>query len=234
MRLLGVIGGTGFEKFFKGIEVPVSTPFGTAHMILTKGEKIAFVSRHGPSHSVPPHKINHKANIFALKKLGARRVLALNACGAISKYEIGDLVLLEDFIDLRAPQTYFDKLDSINQHAWMAPAFSPELQGKIVSAAKKTRVALKRGGVVFVAAGPRFETPAEIKAFGKLGANLVGMTTSPEAILSRELGLEYAAIAVVSNYAAGIKPQKHSGSEMSANTSAQSHKLAKIVAELSK
>ncbi|HLD62929.1 MAG TPA: hypothetical protein VI875_03615, partial [Candidatus Norongarragalinales archaeon] len=103
-----------------------------------------------------------------------------------------------------------------------------------LAAAKKAKVVLKKGGVVAVTAGPRLETPAEIKAFAKLGANLVGMTTSPEATLSRELGLEYAAIAVVSNHAAGVKRFAPSGAGIAAVAAAQAHKAAKIVAELSK
>ena len=232
--MLGVIAGTGLENFFKGIEAPIKTDYGSVHAILTKGDKIAFISRHGFAHDVPPHKINHKAHVAALKKLGVSGVLGFSACGAISKYSIGDLVLLEDFVDFRAPQTFFDKLESINQHAWMAPPFSKTLQNKAFAAAGKAKVGLKKGGVVAVTAGPRLETPAEIKAFAKLGANLVGMTTSPEATLARELGLEYAAIAVVSNHAAGIKRFAPSGAEIAAVAAAQAHKAAKIVAELSK
>ncbi|MEM4255143.1 MAG: MTAP family purine nucleoside phosphorylase [Candidatus Norongarragalinales archaeon] len=230
--MLGVIAGTGFERLFKGIETHCPTPYGSALAVLDQKRGIAFVSRHGFAHAIPPHKINHRANFSAFKKLGVKEIVGISACGAISNYSIGDLVLLQDFMDFRAPPTFFDSLESLEQHAWMVPPFSKTLGERLERSAKKAGVQLKKGGVVAVTQGPRLETPAEIKAFAKLGANLVGMTTSPEAILARELGLQYAAIAVVSNYAAGLKGAL--AQDIGKNASAQSQKILKLLLQLPK
>lgn len=231
--MLGVIAGTGFEKFFKGIETHCPTPFGSARAVLDKKHSVAFVSRHGFAHATPPHKVNNRANVFAFKKLGVKEIVGISACGAIAKYSIGDLVLAKDFIDFRSSPTFFDSLERLEQHAWMVPPFSESLQQKILAASKKLKLGVRKGGVVAVTSGPRLETPAEIKAFAKLGANLVGMTVSPEAILCKEAGLAYASIAVVANHAAGVKGLKPAG-DIARISSAQAPRVARLLAELAK
>ena len=200
--MLGVIGGTGFENFFKGMEVPIHTHYGTARVILDQKHHIAFLPRHGFDHTVIPHNINHRANISAMKKLGVKGVVGINACGIISRFSVGDIVLIQDFIAFHAPIfTFLEKLENLEQHSVMNPPFSKSLGDKIISAARKAHVRLKKGGIVAFANGPRYETPAEVKAFQKLGANLVNMTIAPEAILAKEYHLDYCAIAVATDKA---------------------------------
>ncbi|MFH1056415.1 MAG: MTAP family purine nucleoside phosphorylase [Candidatus Micrarchaeota archaeon] len=231
MKMLGVIGGTGFERFFTGTETEVETQFGRATLVLREKEGLAFLSRHDFNHSIPSHKINSKANVLAFKKLGVRNIVAINSCGVLSKYRVGDLVLLKDFLAFHiTPTTFFDKLDSLDQHVFMNPPFSESLGKKIVSSSRKAGVELKQGGVVAFNYGPRFETPAELKAFAKLGANLVGMTTPPEAVLCREAGLEYACIAVASNLVFG--KEKFTIEGMLRASKSKSEAVRKIVLEL--
>ncbi len=205
---VAVIGGTGLEDLFKGSEViNVGTPFGLSYAIFIgeiKGRKVAFLPRHGRKHDVPPHKVNYRANIYALHKLGVERIIATNAVGAINlNFKPGDLVVPHDLVDFtkQRQQTFYDKAPV--KHIDFTEPYCPEIRRVLIEAAGEM------GGVhdkaVYVCTeGPRFETPAEIRMFRTLGCDIVGMTGSPEAALARELGICYATLCFVSNMAAGI------------------------------
>jgi 5'-methylthioadenosine phosphorylase len=187
-------------------EMSVRTRFGRVALYRCKSGKreFLFLPRHGADHSVPPHRINFKANLQALKDAGVERVVATSAVGSITeKLPVGGLGVLDQFIDLsKRHLTYFD-LRPV--HVDMTRPYDSGLQLTIVESAAALRVRLATGLVYASVDGPRYETAAEIRMFGLLGADVVGMTGAPEAILANELGLRYASIVVGTNRAAGLQ-----------------------------
>lgn len=217
MKKFAVIGGSGFYSLLRGSKKEVSTPYGKAVVMLgnLNGVEIAFLARHGEKHTTPPHMVNYKANMFALNKLGYKSVFSTSATGIISKYKPGDLILVRDFIGFHlGVVTFFDSFASEIRHVDMSEPYSDELNSLLKRAAKLERIELKDGGVVAATLGPRFETKSEIRAFKKLGANLVSMTNAQECILANELGMNYATVAIGTNYAAGISKNKLSIDEI--------------------
>jgi 5'-methylthioadenosine phosphorylase len=205
-----IIGGSGLETLLKNMEqVHIGTPYGIPPPISVGDvgcRSVAFLPRHDVHHSVPPHKVNHRANIYALFKIGVKRILATNAVGAISvDLEPGDLVVPHDFVDftkLRSPSFYDDVPVT---HVDMSQPFCPEIRGMLAKTLEKCGKEVWDSGVVACTEGPRLETPAEIEMFRRLGCDLVGMTVVPEAVLARELEMCYATVCFVSNMAAGIQ-----------------------------
>jgi 5'-methylthioadenosine phosphorylase len=208
-----IIGGSGLETLLKDLEqIHVGTPYGIPPPISVGdlgGKSVAFLPRHDINHSVPPHKVNYRANIYALFKLGVKRILATNGVGAISaELEPGDLVVPHDFVDftkLRSP-SFYDEVPVT--HVDMSQPFCPEIRGLLMKALKKCGEVSLDGGVIACTEGPRLETPAEIEMFRRLGCGLVGMTVVPEVVLARELEMCYATLCFVSNMAAGIRKQR--------------------------
>ncbi len=220
---IGIIGGSGFYEII-GIEdvrqINVNTPFGEVEVTLGKlnGKDVAFIPRHGKGHKIPPHRINYRANAFAMFQLGAKYVLATNATGSLRK-EIppGALVIPHQIIDFTKNRvyTFFDgnfeiefpdgKKKSGVIHTDMTEPYCAFLREKILEAGEKLGIDLIDKGVYVCTEGPRFETPAEINFFRMIGGDLVGMTGSPEVFLFRELDICYATICVVTNYAAGMQ-----------------------------
>ncbi len=213
---IGVIGGSGFYRLLEGKEIAVITEYGAIRVKKFEyaGKTICFISRHGIRHDTPPFRVNYEGNMLALYRLGAMRVLATNAVGAIdTRLEVGDIVLPSDIMDFtkkRIP-TYFDGKTPLSgfergvRHATCTPyVFCPELKDAITRAAREISIEVKSGGVYCCTEGNRFETAAEIRAMKNSGGELVGMTMATEATLARELGLCYMPICVVTNMAAGI------------------------------
>jgi len=206
--MLGVIGGTGFYTLGRKVDSrDVMTPFGVAHLELVSvaGERIVFIPRHGRSHSIAPHMINYRANVAALEKVGVTGVLSFYSCGVVSKYKPGDLVLVDDFIGLYTPATFYDDFSAGMKHVDFSEPFSPEMKRMLKGVASVNKVKLKTGGIVAASPGPRFETRSEVKLFRKLGANLLNMTCGYEMALLGESEIDFASVAIASNYAAGIK-----------------------------
>jgi len=212
--MLAVIAGTGFYSLGKKIEESdFMTPYGPAGLQLVSlmGEQLIFLPRHGTRHRLPPHRINYRANVAALKKAGVTGVLAIYSSGAISKYKPGDIVLIDDFMALGPqghPVTFYDDFSEGLRHTDFSEPFSKEMKAKLREVAGVEKVNLKSGGIVATVPGPRYETKSEIKALKKLGANLVNMTSAPEMTLLREAEIDFAAVAVVTNYAAGVSKTK--------------------------
>lgn len=207
---IAIIGGTGFEKMFADTEkLRVGTPYGIPPPLFTGkiGEKnVIFLPRHGPQHSVPPHKVNYKANIYALHQLGIERIIAVNAVGAINKeFKPGDIVIPHDFVDFtkNRPVTFYDEAPVT--HVDVSQPYCPEIRETLIECAEKLNLRLWSHAVLVCTEGPRFETPAEIEMFRRLGFDVVGMTGVPEAVLARELEMCYAALCFVSNMAAGMQ-----------------------------
>ncbi len=211
---LAIIGGTGVynPKMLEGLEnMKVETRYGTA--LLAKGfyhgHEVAFLARHGTRHGTPPHKVNYRANIAALIKLGIRRVVATAAVGSMNeKMPPGTMVLLHQFLDFTKAReaTFFDGGEAGVVHTDFTEPYCPQLNRMLLAAAGRAGLDLQQGGVYVCAEGPRFETPAEIKMFKMLGGDLVGMTNVPEVVLAREAGLCYTTIALSTNFAAGMSP----------------------------
>ncbi|MEM3536268.1 MAG: S-methyl-5'-thioadenosine phosphorylase [Candidatus Bathyarchaeia archaeon] len=207
---IAVIGGTGFKTLFEDArQLQLSTPYGMAPPISVGrigDREVIFLKRHGPEHSVPPHKINYKANVYALHEMGVERIIAVNAVGAINRdFKPGDIVLPHDFIDftkLRST-TFYDEAPVT--HVDVSQPYCPEIRELLNKNAKALGLRLWDKAVLVCTEGPRFETPAEIEMFRRLGCDIVGMTGVPEAVLARELEMCYASVCFVSNMAAGIQ-----------------------------
>jgi 5'-methylthioadenosine phosphorylase len=205
-----VIGGSGFEQLFQNTKpIQVETPYGLASTLSigkVDDHHVVFLSRHGSNHSIPPHRINYKANIWALNDLGVERIIALNAVGAInSGFKPCDIVLPHDFIDFTKsrPSTFYDKAPVT--HVDMSVPYCPEINSVLIESLKHTDLRVHKKAVLACAEGPRYETPAETEMFRRLGADIVSMTGIPEAVLARELEICYVPLCFVSNMAAGLQ-----------------------------
>ncbi len=206
MVKVAIIAGTGYEDLAEGECLEVETPYGKA--LLREGElggrKTFFLQRHGKGHAFPPHRINYRANIWALKEVGVERILAVNSVGAISEWlKPGDLLIPVDFMDFTKsrPLTFYEEWKTV--HVDLSQPFCPELLECLREAFREVGIPIKTG-VLACTEGPRLETPAEIRALRVLGADVVGMTLVPECVLARELELCYASVSLVTNMAAGI------------------------------
>jgi 5'-methylthioadenosine phosphorylase len=207
---IAVIGGTGFEKLFKDkSQIRVGTPYGLPPPLTVgevAGKNVVFLPRHGPEHDIPPHKVNYKANIYGLHTLGVERIIAINAVGAINRrIKPGDIVVPHDYVDFTKgrPTTFYD--ESPVTHIDVSQPYCPEMRRLLIQAAEKLSLSLHAKAILVCTEGPRFETPAEIEMFRRLGFDIVGMTGVPEAVLARELEICYAALCFASNMAAGIQ-----------------------------
>ena len=166
-----------------------------------------FLARHGAGHSVPPHRVNYRANIWALRQLGAGAVIATAACGSMTpEIPPGTLCLCDQFLDFTRgrPSTFFDGGPWGVHHADMTAPYCPRLGGALAESAGALGISLGTRATYVCTEGPRFESSAEIAAYARLGGQLVGMTGVPEVALAREAGLCYASVAIATNSAAGM------------------------------
>lgn len=214
MNKLAFIGGTGVYDpgILSGIYTDIiNTPFGeVSYEVGTfENKEIIFMARHGTHHTIPPHKINYRANIYALKKLGVSAIVSTTAVGSLNQdYRPGELVLIDQFIDMTKSRegTFYDGIFRGVAHFDMTNPYCGHLRKAIIIAARQENIKLHQHGTYICTEGPRFETPAEIKAFQSWGADVVGMTNVPECQLAREAEICYATISMVTNFAAGISP----------------------------
>jgi 5'-methylthioinosine phosphorylase len=213
--LYAVIGGSGLysldEDFVIDSAEKLDTPYGqiSAELQLGRwhGQRIAFLPRHGTSHQIPPHRINYRANIWALKNVGVTHIIAANAVGGISHaYSPQALGLPDQIIDYSSNRehTFFDGNNNEVKHIDFTEPYSQSLRAQISQAAKALNITLAGSGIYGCTNGPRFESAAEIRKMRADGSDMIGMTGMPEAALARELDIEYAAIALVVNWCAGI------------------------------
>ena len=215
---LAVIGGTGLYALAELEDIETHqqvTKYGAlsgpVRVGTLGGRRVAFLARHGEGHSVPPHKVNYRANLAALKALGATRVLALNTVGGISE-RFGPRVLAcpDQLIDYTWGRisTLCEEPGTEVLHVDFGDPYTPALRAQVLTAAESAGVSLVDGGCYGTTQGPRLETKAEIARMRRDGCDLVGMTGMPEAGLARELGLDYACLAIVANWAAGAGPDQ--------------------------
>ena len=235
MKSIGIIGGSGVyspDFMEKAEEVNVKTEFGDVSLTkgLLKGKSAYFLTRHGKHHTIPPHRINYKANISALHNLGVERIVATAAVGSINKeFYPGTFVVLNQFLDFTKSreETFFSNNKVV--HTDCTDPYCPEISGIIKSAMEYYGYPYHFGGTYVATEGPRFETRAEIKAYGILGGDVVGMTGVPEIVLAKELGMCYASIAVVTNFAAGISDHMLSHKEVVDKMAELNEKLRNIL-----
>ena len=211
--MLAIIGGSGLTQL-ANLEIThkqlVRTPYGECSGPVTFGHigatEVAFLARHGYGHTLAPHEINYRANVWALHSKGVTRVLAVNAVGGIARdLGPGVLVLPDQLIDYTwgRPNTYFEGAEQPVTHIDFTHPYDQRTRALVLAAAKDAGIAVKDGGVYAAVQGPRLETAAEVDRLERDGATMAGMTGMPEASLARELGLEYAGLAVSANHAAG-------------------------------
>ncbi len=206
--LFAVIGGSGLYQIpglSQTAEHAVDTPFGKPSGLIIEGElndqRIFFLARHGTGHSLNPSEVNYRANIYALKSLGVKRVISINACGSLREdYKPGDLVIPDQILDMTKyrKNTFFE--GGLVSHVGVADPFCPDLSTHLLQAFKESEVTVHDDGTLVVIEGPRFSTRAESNTFRSWGMSIVGMTTAPEAFLAREAELCYASIAHITDY----------------------------------
>ena len=223
--MLGLITGSGFydpPDLANRSTREVVTPFGVVTLTsgTWRGQPVVFLPRHGADHSVAPHAINYRANVWALAAAGATGIVATAVSGGISaSMGPGTLALISDFIDFTTGRdvTFFDGVTDpglpgrepgpIVTHTDMSRPYDPDLRSLLARAAAEESIPIVDGAVYCTTNGPRFETPAEIRMMANQGGDLVGMTGYPEVALAVEAGIPYASVGVVSNWAAGLSEE---------------------------
>lgn len=235
----GIIGGTGLAAIdsltVEAEQEPV-TPWGAASAPLRigriGGQRVVFLARHGNPHRIPPHKVNYRANIEALRQAGVDRIIAVNAVGAMNgAMAPASLVLPDQLIDYtwgRAPSFHEDNLEHA-VHVDFTWPYAEWIRDALRRAAESADTSLHDGGVYACTQGPRLETAAEIRRMERDGADIVGMTAMPEAVLAREAGIDYACLALVVNWAAGKTSEVITMDDIRANLEAGIGRVLRVL-----
>ncbi len=199
-----IIGGTGvYDTGAEMAERTVSTPYGEVRVYLVND--VVFLPRHGSTHSHAPHRIPYQANLYALKELGVKRILATGAVGSVHKnLPPGSLVMITDFLDFTKarPSTFFE--DGDVAHVSMEEPYCSSLREVLASRLREKELTIDQTGVYVCTEGPRFETAAEIAFYRQIGGDVVGMTGVPEVVLAKELGMCYQSVGIVTNFCTGV------------------------------
>jgi len=242
MRRLAIIGGTGIEQLedFSQLdrrcpETPYGQPSGAIVEGRLRGIPLYFLQRHGRPRAVPPHLINYRANLWALKSLGVTEIVAINAVGGIAPaMQLGRLVIPDQLVDYTwgRAHTFDDGSDGILHHIEFTEPYDRELRAALLAAAAAAGIPCADGAVYGVAQGPRLETAAEIRRMARDGCDVVGMTAMPEASLARELGLAYASVCMVVNAAAGLGDIPLTLAAMRAVLASEAEVVGRLVSEL--
>ncbi|MTI84546.1 MAG: S-methyl-5'-thioadenosine phosphorylase [Firmicutes bacterium] len=231
---IGIIGGTGVydPNILEDIrDETVMTTWGKVKVKVGKyrGKSVAFMARHGEDHSVPPHLVNYRANIMALKDLGVKNIFATAAVGSFNKaMKPKDFVFVDQFLDFTKsrPQTFVEEGVI---HLDMTDPYCTQLRSLLEQSAKNLGLSYHNQGTYVCTEGPRFETPAEVSMFSRLGGDLAGMTSVPEVVLAREAQMCYATIAMVTNFGAGISQDRLSHQEVLDVMDENANNLRKLV-----
>ncbi|MFN8521848.1 MAG: S-methyl-5'-thioadenosine phosphorylase [Chloroflexota bacterium] len=207
---VGVIGGSGFYELLDGVRpLAVRTPYGAPSDEIAvgtyQGVRVAFLARHGRGHRYPPHRINYRANIWALASLGVNHILGPSASGSLQPHiKPGDFVVCDQFFDRTSgrPDTFYESPPVV--HIGAADPYCPELSGIVVASARELGIPVHERGTVVVIQGPRFSTRSESRWYTSMGWEVVNMTQYPEQILARELQISYANISLITDYDVGL------------------------------
>jgi 5'-methylthioadenosine phosphorylase len=210
-RLIGVFGGSGFYAFLDDVEEQrVETPYGEPSSPVRvgrlEGREVAFMPRHGDHHDFPPHRINFRANLWAMKEVGVRRIVGPSACGSLKpELSLGTFVICDQFVDRTRgrPDTFYD--GPRTTHVSAADPYCEDLRSVLVESAEEEGIPVVDGGTAVVIQGPRFSTRAESRWFTQMGWDVVNMTQYPECWLARELELCYANVSLVTDYDVGLE-----------------------------
>lgn len=210
MPEIGVIGGTGLYSLLdSAVEVPGDDAFGPPSGPLAIGSvdgiEVAFLPRHGPNHRFPAHRVNYRANLWAMRQAGVRAIFGPCACGSLRpELAPGDVVVCDQLVDRTSGRadTYFD---TVTNHVSLADPYCDDLRLALLEASLAEGMTAHDGGTMAVISGPRFSTRAESRWFANNGWDVVGMTQYPEAALAAELGICYATAALVTDYDAGLE-----------------------------
>jgi len=208
---IAVIGGTGFYKFLDNVtEIKVQTPFGAPSDLVSigtvAGRRVAFLPRHGRNHQFPPHMVNYRANIWALKEVGVSRIIGPCAAGSLQpEVKPGDFVFCDQFVDRTTGRkdTFYDGPKAV--HISAADPYCPEMRKIGIQAAAKLGLNYHSDGTMVVIQGPRFSTRAESRWFSSMGWKVINMTGYPEVILAKELGMCYLNISLITDYDVGLE-----------------------------
>lgn len=208
---IGVFGGSGFYSFLDKVqEVEISTPYGNPSSKISiaeiGGKKIAFLPRHGARHEFPPHQVPYRANLFAMKELGVKKIIGPTASGSLQpEIKPGDFVVTDQFVDRTSGRkdTFFDGPET--KHFTSAHPYCPVLRKTAIEAGKALGIPIHEHGTVVVIQGPRFSTVAESRWFSRMGWEVINMTQYPECYLARELGICYVNIALITDFDAGLE-----------------------------
>ncbi len=210
---VGIFGGSGFYSFLDDVDtVEVDTAWGRPSAPISIGRldgvEVAFLPRHGVHHEFPPHAVNYRANVEAMRSIGVEALLGPFACGSLQPdIHPGDFVVVDQLVDRTwgRPDTFFDSFDDGPAHVTLADPYDEGLRQILVSEARSRGITVHDGGTVVVIQGPRFATRAESKWYRNMGAHVINMTQAPEAALAREAGLRYAGVALVTDYDTGLE-----------------------------
>jgi 5'-methylthioadenosine phosphorylase len=208
--VIGIFGGTGFYRFLDDVEdMPLATPYGPPSAAIRigrlEGHEVAFMPRHGDEHTLPPHRVNYRANIWAMREVGVRRIVAPAACGSLRpELEPGTFLICDQFVDRTngRESTFYDGPQTT--HVSSADPFCAGLSRILAESAREEGIPVVEGGTVVVVQGPRFSTRAESRWYASSGFDVVNMTQYPECWLARELALCYANVSLVTDYDVGI------------------------------
>lgn len=209
--MIGIFGGSGFYRFLDEVEeMPLATPYGPPSAPVRVGKldnvEVAFMPRHGDEHSLPPHRINYRANVWAMKEIGVNRLIGPCACGSLRpELEPGTIVICDQFVDRTHAResTFYDGPQAT--HVAAADPYCADLSRILVEAAVAQEVPVVEGGTVVVIQGPRFSTRAESRWYVESGFDVINMTQYPECWLARELELCYANVSLVTDYDVGLE-----------------------------
>lgn len=227
---IGVFGGSGFYQWLGSSEtVTVDTPYGepSASIAIAEvgGRRVAFLPRHGARHTIPPHLVNYRANLWAMHQLGVRRIVGPSAVGSLQpRLHPGDLVIADQFIDRTAGRadTYYPGPEVV--HVSAADPYCPELRRLAAQVAGDQGLRFTPAGTVVVVQGPRFSTRAESRWYSRMGWDIIGMTQYPEVILARELEMCYCNLSLVTDYDAGLEGSPEIGA-------VRAHDVLRVLAE---
>jgi 5'-methylthioinosine phosphorylase len=242
--IIGIIGGSGLYSLGENFDTEatsLSTPFSELPVTLYKSQvsdiPVIFLPRHGKDHATPPHKINYRANLWALKEKKVSAIIAVNVVGGITENMApGTLVIPDQLIDYTwgREHTFFDAFNNEavgENHVDFTWPYDEAMRKIIIESAKSRHQSIQTGGVYGCTQGPRLESAAEVRRLKQDGCDIVGMTGMPEAALARELGLPYASVALVVNWAAGLTSERISFADITATLDSGISEVKEIIVE---